>query len=332
MSQRTTLWKQVLERHPKLEAALSADSEEDSEPAVNDDPVNDRDVDDPFADFDLEFNVGDSDPFKDFNPEFDIEDPKSAVNDDPAEDPFKDFNPEFDDEQNDASANAGASVLLVDRDFEDSADLWLTQARTGLEPALSAMGIGFSEIFPTKRPLLIFGSHRTEVTEPEYHRVEVKREGWPCCLHSTERLTVNAAAEILASSADEARLTESPPYFEGETVAVEVPNPLLATDRWIVMWPILASLPEESAKLHQWERVRRVVWCVDREQIGRRDTLDWLSRFWQDTPIRIALFRAASFVDEKEDVTAQSKRLPRIRYTLEKFDRIKGHPWIVVGP
>ena len=203
------------------------------------------------------------------------------------------------------------------------------------------MGIdNFSEIFPTNRPLLIFGSHRTEITEPEYHRVEVKREGWPSRLHSTEPLPVNTAAEILASSANGSRLTGSPPYFEGETIAVEVPNPLLAADRWIVMWPVLDSLPErvredsttELAELNQWERVRRVVWCVDKEQIGRRDTLDWLSRFWQDTPIRIALFRAASFVDHKEDEAAQSKMLPRIRYTLEKFARIKGHPWIVVGP
>ncbi len=361
MSQRAMLWERVLEKHPELEAALSDNSEvescdesvagdpfadfdpefnlEDSESAVNDDSAEDQDVDDPFADFDPEFNLEDPGPavnddsaedpgidtlFTDIDLEFDLEDSGPAVNDDP-----------FKDEPNDAPA----LVPVVDGTFEDSADLWLTQARTGLEHALSAMGIGFSEIFPTNRPLLIFGSHRTEITEPEYHRVEVKREGWPSRLHSTERLTVNAAAEILASSADEARLTGSPPYFEDETVAVEVPNPLLAADRWIVMWPVLDSLPErvredrttELAELNQWKRVRRVVWCVDREQIGRRDTLDWLSRFWQDTPIRIALFRAASFVDHKEDEAAQSKMLPRIRYTLEKFDS-KGHPWIVVGP
>ena len=318
MNQRAMLWERVLEKHPELEAALADNSEVES--------CDESVAGDPFADFDPEFNLEDSEP---------------AVNGDPAEDQgiddlFADFDDDpFKDEPNDAPA----LVPVVDGTFEDSADLWLTQARTGLEHALLAMGIGFSEIFPTNRPLLIFGSHRTEITEPEYHRVEVKREGWPSRLHSTERLTVNAAAEILASSADEARLTGSPPYFEDETVAVEVPNPLLAADRWIVMWPVLDSLPErarednttELAELNQWERVRRVVWCVDREQIGRRDTLDWLSRFWQDTPIRIALFRAASFVDHKEDEAAQSKMLPRIRYTLEKFDS-KGHPWIVVGP
>ena len=355
------LWERVLKRHPKLEADLSDNSEvessdeatagdpfanfnpeinsEDSESAVNDDPADDQGIDDLFKNFNAEINSEDSapavsddptdepdmdDPFKNFNPEINIEDSALAVNDEP----------------NDAPANAGTSVPVVDRTFEDSADLWLTQARKGLEHALSAMGIRFSEIFPTNRPLLVFGSRRTELAEPEYHRVKIKREGWPCRLHSTEPLTVNAAATILASSVDEISLTENPPYFEGETVAVEVPNPLLAADRWIVLWPILESLPEwareasttESTELHQWERVRRVVWCVNRKQIGPRDVLSWLSRFWRDTPIRIALFRAASFVDEKRDMTAQSRALPRVRQTLEKFDGIKGHPWIVVGP
>ena len=323
------LWERVLEKHPELEADLSDNSEVESSDEP-DDPADDKDMDD---------------PFKNFNPEINSEDSAPAVSDDPADDkdmddPFKNFNPEinadsFSDEPNDAPA----SVPVVDRAFKDSADLWLTQARTGLEHALSAMGIRFSEIFPTNRPLLVFGSCRPELADPEYHRVEVKREGWPCRLHSTEPLTVNAAATILASSVDEP-LTENPPYFEGETVAVEVPNPLLAADRWIVLWPILESLPEwareastaESTELHQWERVRRVVWCVNRKQIGPRDVLSWLSRFWRDTPIRIALFRAASFVDEKRDMTAQSRALPRVRQTLEKFDGIKGHPWIVVGP
>ena len=301
------LWKRALARQPKLAAALSDNSEPrgkgrmiirpaGSEPAANDEPAEDQDIDDLFK----------------------------GINDDPFADIFAD-----------------TSVPVVDRTFEDSADLWLTPARTGLEHALLSLGIDFSEIFPTKRPLLIFGAHRTEITTPEYHRVEVKREGWPSRLHSTERLTVNAAAEILASSANGASLTGSPPHFAGETVAVEIPNPLLAADRWIVMWPILDSLPErarenstpELAELHQWERVRRVVWCVDREQIGRRDTLDWLPRFWRDTPIRIALFRAKSFVDHKEDEAAQSKMLPRVGRTLnEKFNGIKGHPWVVVGP
>ena len=70
---------------------------------------------------------------------------------------------------------------------------------------------------------------------------------------------------------------------------------------------------------------------VNREQIGRRDTLDWLVRFWQNTPIRIALFRAASFVDDEKDEAARSRVLSRIRRTLERFDGIKGYPWTVVG-
>ena len=306
------LWERALARHPELEAALSDNSEVEScdesvagDPLAGDGPAEDQDIDDLFKD----------------------------INDNP----FANIDLDFKDAPNDAPA----SVPVVDRAFKDSADLWLTPARTGLEHALSVLGIGFSEIFPTNRPLLVFGSRRSDLTVPEYHRVEVKREGWPSRLHSTERLTVNAAAEILASSVDEAPLSEAPSYFEGETVAAEVPNPLLAAGRWIVMWPILNSLPErvredsttELAELHQWERVRRVVWCVDREQIGRRDTLNWLSHFWQDTPIRIALFRAASFVDHKEDEAAQSKMLPRVRRTLdEKFNGIKGHPWVVVGP
>lgn len=312
MSQRAMLWERALARHPELEAALSDNSEVEScdesvagDPLAGDGPAEDQDIDDLFKD----------------------------INDNP----FANIDLDFKDAPNDAPA----SVPVVDRAFKDSADLWLTPARTGLEHALSVLGIGFSEIFPTNRPLLVFGSRRSDLTVPEYHRVEVKREGWPSRLHSTERLTVNAAAEILASSVDEAPLSEAPSYFEGETVAAEVPNPLLAAGRWIVMWPILNSLPErvredsttELAELHQWERVRRVVWCVDREQIGRRDTLNWLSHFWQDTPIRIALFRAASFVDHKEDEAAQSKMLPRVRRTLdEKFNGIKGHPWVVVGP
>ena len=331
MSQSAMIWKRVLERHTELITALSDNSEvescdeligddlfadfdpefnvEDSEPAVNDDPSDDQGVDDPFADSNADFDT-----------DFDVEDQAPAIND----------------ELNDALA----SVPVVDRAFKDSADLWLTQARTGLEHALSAMGIGFSEIFPTKRPLLIFGSRQLELTMPEYHRVEVKQKGWPCRLHSTERLTVSVAAGILASSVDGSSLSENPPYFEGETVAVEVPNPLLADPRWIVMWPVLDSLPErtredsttESAELHQWKRVRRVVWCVNREQIGRRDTLDWLAHFWQNTPIRIALFRAASFVDDEKDEAARSRVLSRIRRTLERFDGIKGYPWTVVGP
>ena len=212
----------------------------------------------------------------------------------------------------------------VDVLFEKKADLWLSRSRLALEHALLSMGLTM-ENPPTNRPLLIFFSHRSKLAVPEYYRVEVTSDGWPRHLQSTKPLTSNAAADILASS------PSISPCFEGETVAVAVPNPLLAHDRWIVLWPELKDLPD-PAEFQQWRQVRRVVWCVDKEQIGPRDVIHWLSNSWPDIPIRIALFRAASFVDEEKDTEAKLKKLSRVRRSLEKFDRIKSHPWIVVGP
>ena len=68
----------------------------------------------------------------------------------------------------------------------------------------------------------------------------------------------------------------------------------------LLLWPKLESLPEMTEKGPLWKQVRRVVWCVNRKKMGPRDVIDWLSRFWQDTPIRIALFRATSFVQGRE--------------------------------
>ena len=293
MSQGTaTLWERVLKRERGLKKALSDASVVES----NDDPVNDN----PLAGFDTG-----------------IADDGSELETD---DLFADFDTEFDDDESEPDE----AEEVVDVLFEELADLWLSRSRLALEHALLSMGLK-RDVFPTNRPLLIFGSHRSRLTAPEYHRVEVTREGWPRRLHATEPLTSTDAAEILAPSHSILSC------FEGETVAVEVPNPLLARDRWIVLWPELKVLPE-AAELHQWRRVRRVVWCVNREQIGPRDVIDWLSRFWQETPIRIALFRATSFVHGEKDEVTQSKVLPKVRRTLEKFDTIKNQPWIVVGP
>ena len=323
MSRGAVLWERALARHQGLEKALADDSKVESSAA-------DLVADDPFAGFKSDFESSDEPTADDrlkelenFNSDINLEAPESAAND----------------KRNKGSTNVGTPVPVVDTNFEDSVDLWLTRSHVGLEHALLLMGLT-RDVFPTKRPLLVFRSRRTGLTVPEYHRVEVKREGWSSRLYSTERLTGNAAAEILASSVDETTSSSDPTCFEGETVAAEVPNPLLADDRWIVIWPKLESLPEraqeetatESAELHQWRQVRRVVWCVNREQIGPRDVLEWLPRFWQGIPLRIALFRVSSFVDEKKDMAAQSKALPGVRRTLEKFAVIKGHPWIVVGP
>ena len=212
---------------------------------------------------------------------------------------------------------------VVDVLFEELADLWLSRSDLALRHALLSMGL--TRVFPTSRPLLIFSSHRSKLAAPEYYRVEVTPDGWPRRLQFTEPLTSTAAAKILASS------HSISPCFEGETVAVAVPNSLLARDRWIVLWPELKDLPDRS-KFQQWRQVRRVVWCVNKEQIGPRDVIHWLSNSWPDIPIRIALFRAASFVHEERDTEAKLKKLSRVRRSLEKFDRIKSHPWIVVGP
>ena len=251
----------------------------------------------------------DADPLADFDIEFDDEGAEPA-------DPLADFDTEFDDEEIEPN-QAGNAVDVI---FEESADLWLSRSHMALEHSLQSMRI--KDVFPTKCPLLIFSSHRSKLA---YHRVEVAPDGWPRRLQSTEPLTSTAAAKILVSS------HSISPCFEGETVAVEVPNPLLARDRWIVLWPELKDLPD-SAEFHQWRQVRRVVWCDNKEQIGPRDVIDWLSNSWPDIPIRIALFRAASFVHEERDTEAKIKKLSRVRRSLERFDRIKSRPWIVVGP
>lgn len=247
--------------------------------------------------------------------------PNTEIADDGAgpetDDPFAGFDTGFDDDESELYEAENAVDVL----FKDSADLWLSRSHLALEHALLSMGLK-RDVFPTSRPLLIFSSHRSKLA---YHRVEVTQDGWPHRLQSTESLTNTAAAKILASSHSVS------PYFEGETVAVEVPNPLLVCNRWIVLWPGLKDLPD-PAEFKQWQQVRRVVWCEDREQIGPRDVIDWLSRSWSDTPIRIALFRATSFVHGEKDTEEKLKKLSGVRRALGKFDRIKSHPWIVVGP
>ncbi len=308
------LWERVLERDRALKKTLSDASVVES----SDDPLDDFDTsipddgsepetDDPFADLDLDIEFDDDES----EPDGSEPDGSEPETDDPFAD--LDLDIEFDDDESEPDE----AEKIVDVLFEESADLWLSRSRLALEHALLSMGLT-RDVFPTKRPLLIFGSHRSRIIAPEYHRVEVTREGWPCRLQSTELLTSTAAAKILASS------------HEGETVAVEVSNPLLARDRWIVLWPKLEVLPEVT-ELHQWQQVRRVVWCVNREQIGPQDVIDWLAR-WQNTPIRIALFRVTSFLHGEQDEVAQSKVLPRVRRTLKKFDAIKSQPWTVVGP
>ena len=253
-------------------------------------------------------------------------------------DPLADFDTEFDDEEakrtelddfdttiiiNDDGAEPNQAENAVDVTFEESADLWLSRSHLALEHALQSMRL--RDVFPTSRPLLIFSSHRSKLAAPEYHRVEVTPDGWPRRLQFTKPLTGPAAAKILASS------HSISPRFEGETVAVEVPNPLLARDRWIVLWPELKDLPD-PAEFQQWRQVRRVVWCEDGEQIGPRDVIDWLSRSWPDIPIRISLFGAASFIHEERNTEAKLKKLSGVRRALGKFGRIKSHPWTVVGP
>ena len=291
------LWDRVLERDPKLKEALSSARVVES----GDEPVGD----DPSADPDTELEneeAESADPLAGFDPTIRVDD--DGVDDD--------------------GVKPNQAENVVDVTFEESANLWLSRSHLALEHALQSMRL--RDVFPTNRPLLIFSSHRSKLAEPEYHRIEVTPNGWPRHLQSTEPLTSTAAAEILVRSSH-----SNSPCFEGETVAVEVPNPLLVRDRWIVLWPELKDLPDPT-KLPQWQQVRRVVWCVDKEQIGPRDVIDWLSNSWSDIPVRIALFRAASFVREEQDTEAKLKKLSGVRRALGKFDRIKSHPWIVVGP
>ena len=322
MSQGTAdLWERVLKRKRGLKKALSDASVVDSS-------------DDLLAGFDTGIADDGSepetdDPFAGLNTEFDDNDPSAGLNtESDDDDPFAGLNTEFDDDDPSASFDTESERYeaenAVDILFEESADLWLSRSRLALEHVLLSMGLT-RDVFPTNRPLLLFGSHRSRPIAPEYHRVEVTREGWPRRLHVTESLTSTDAAKVLASS--HSILS----HFEGETIAVEVPNPLLARARWIVLWPELKVLPE-AAELHQWRRVRRVVWCVNKEQIGPRDVIDWLSHFWQDTPVRIGLFRAASLVRGEKDEGVRSKVLPKVSRALEKFNAIKNQPWIVVEP
>lgn len=320
------LWERVLERDLGLKEALSSAVESGDDP-VDASPLDDFDTsisddgsepeDDSFADFDTEFRddeVEPADPLAEFDTRFDDDEAKLTELDN------VDLTIRIDDE----GSEPNQAENVVDETFEESADLWLSRSHPALEHALLSMGLT-RDVSPTRRPLLIFSSHRSKLAAPEYHRVEVKPEGWPRRLQSTKPLTSTAAAKILASS------HSSSPCFEGETVAVEAPNPLLTRDRWIVLWPKLEALPD-PAEFQQRRQVRRVVWCVDREQIGPRDVIDWLSSSWPDIPIRIALFRAASFIHEEKDELAQSKVLPRVHRTLEKFNGVKSRPWIVVGP
>ena len=322
------LWDRVLERDPKLKEALSSTyAVESGDEPVDADPLAGPNTeiaddgaepeDDPFASLDTEFRDDEAestDPFAEFDPRFD--------DDEATQTELDDFDPTI--RIDDEGAEPNQAENAVDVTFEESADLWLSRSHLSLEHALLSMGLK-RDVRPPNRPLLIFSSHRSKLTAPEYHRVEVAPDGWPPRLQSTEPLTSTAAAKILASSHSVS------PCFEGETVAVEVPNPLLARDRWIVLWPELKDLPDPM-KLPQWQKVRRVVWCEDSEQIGPRDVIDWLSRSWPDTPIRIALFRASSFVHDEKDAEAKLKKLSGVRRALGKFDRIKSHPWIVVGP
>ena len=258
--------------------------------------------------------------------------PEAAV----VDDPFAGVDDQFDDESSDvrtddAERHVGrVPIPVVDHNFKEQADLWLTRSHTGLEHALLSLGLT-RDVLPTKRPVLVFGSRREELRDPEYHGVSVCRESWPTRLRSTSRLAATDAAKILASSETVRHLMKGT-GFSGETVAVEVPNPLVAEDRWIVIWPNLAELPTRESEEHQsqWRHVRRVVWWVNKDQIGPRDTLDWLSQYWSEVPLRIVLFRATFFARDRDNT--QSKVLPRVRRALKRFESPRASPWIVVGP
>ncbi len=312
------LWERVLERDPELKQALSGIRVEEAK------PVNPFDVIDTKINVSLDEDEAKRTELADIDPNpFDVID-LTFDEDEAKRTELPDFNTDIDTNSEDDGAEPSQAENAVDVSFEERADLWLSRSRLALEHALLSMRLT-RDVFPTSRPLLIFSSPRSKLATPEYHRVEVTPNGWPRGLQSTEPLTSTAAAKILASS------HSISPSFEGETVAVEVLNPLLVRNRWIVLWPELKDLPD-PAEFQQWRQVRRVVWCVDRDQVGPRDVINWLSSSWPDIPIRIALFRAASFVQEERDTEAKSKKLSGVRRALEKFDRIKSRPWIVVEP
>ena len=232
----------------------------------------------------------------------------------------------------------------VEATFEDTVDLWLTRSRIALERALLLLGLPWA-IRPTNRPLLIFGSPLSPPAEGEgrgyrCHPVEVPRGAWPTELRSGEPLDLDSAAKYLATSQTGA---DSPPdatSFAGKTVAVQVANPLLSPDRWIVLWPLLDSLPQpqhdaatNGDRPLQWRCVRRVVWFVDPEQIAPADVVNWLDGCWPHIPVRIALLRAASIVRNERRLEARTRVLPNVHRTLhQRLDAIAGHPWTVAGP
>ena len=331
MSRGVALWQGVLARQPGLVLELKRAARTASIDA-GDGEASEA--------MEREAALVDDDPFAGFDDQFDDESIEVGANDDP----FADFDPRFDHadmesnactERNEHSVErhgAGVPISVVDLRFEESADLWLTRSHTGLEHALLSLGLT-RDVLPTKRPLLIFGSRRTELRAPQYHRVAVCREGWPTGLHPTSRLAPTDAAKILASSqnASDSMMGSG---FSGDTVAVEVPNPLVAEARWIAIWPYLDALPTEETgdRCPQWRNLRRVVWWVNKGQIGPRDTLDWLSRYWSEVPIRVALFGATFFLDDSRTDSPRSRILPKVRRALERFESLGARPWTVAGP
>ncbi len=296
MSRGSVLWERVLARHP----ALSADCAD----FVTRDPVAQNDAGGDGAEEAAELDAL-----------------------------FADFDPSFD---------SGTSELspVVEQTFADAVDLWLTASHPDLEHALRSLGLP-PRVFPHKRPLLVYGSRQCGTAAPVFRRVTVPRNGWPRHIDSADALTAPDAQKILATRRETgSACSVDPACFEGRTVAVEVANSLLAADRWIVLWPVLESLPKRaeeevgasSGETRQWERVRRVVWCVSRERISPRDLIEWLSRYWEDTPLRVALFCTALLVRNEPDRSAQSTVLPKVRRALDRFDGIEGCPWILAGP
>ena len=273
-------------------------------------------------------------------------DAESLASDTAADALFEDDDTLFDDDwESSTDDSPDVPAPHVEATFEDTVDLWLTRSRIALERALLLLGLPLA-IRPTNRPLLIFGSPRATPAEGESqgyrcHPVEVPRGAWPTELCGGEPLDVDSAAKCLASSQTGA---DSPPdatSFAGETVAVQVANPLLPPDRWIVLWPLLDSLPQPqhdnavttATDLPQWCRVRRVVWCVDPEQIAPADVVNWLDGCWPDIPVRIALLQTASIVRNERRPEDRTRVLPNVRRTLhQRLDAIAGHPWTVAGP
>ena len=273
-------------------------------------------------------------------------DAESPTSDTATDDPFADVGTSFDDDwESSTDDGLNAPAPHVEATFEDTVDLWLTRSRIALERALLVLGLPWS-IRPTNRPLLIFGSLQATRAEGESrgyrcHPVEVPRGAWPTELCSGETLDLDSAAKRLASSQTGANSPSDATSFAGETVAVQVANPLLPPDRWIVLWPLLDSLPQPqhddavtmATDLPQWRRVRRVVWCVDPKKIAPADVVNWLDGCWPDIPLRIALLQAASIVRNERRAEARTRALPNVRRTLhQRLDAIAGHPWTVAGP